>query len=277
MANIEGNKAIVTGGALGIGFATATRLLTEGCDVTIWDFNADALKDAESKLKALNKGKVYAYVCDVTDKKRVKKLSADAIRDMGRIDFLVNNAGIERHGRFCDKPLEEWERLTAVNLNSIYYTTHAILPGMLARNSGHIVNVSSAAGIVGVADLATYCATKWAVWGLTESLRMEARMDNRKVRFSSIHPFFLKQGLFEGSRVNFLGEIIIPRISTHDRVARAIVNKAIKGKRNTVKIPVTLHLAVIIRGLVPDFIMNFIITRLLGVGSGMENWVGYGK
>lgn len=276
MGFLDNRKAIVTGGAMGIGLATARRLLDEGCDVTLWDMNQDALDKAADELKALKKGAVYAYHGDVTDRRKVLFLAETAERDMGRVDILINNAGIEKHGRFCDVPLDEWERETAVNLHSIFYTTHAILPGMYRRNEGHIVNISSAAGLIGVADVAVYAATKWAVFGLTESLRAEAVMDNKNIAFTSVHPHFIKEGLFSGGRLNFLGELLVPRIRSHDVVARAIVNKALKRKRNTVKIPITLHLGVLFRGILPDRWLQLVTVRLMGVGRCMEEMVGHG-
>jgi len=275
METIKNRKAIVTGGAMGIGLATARFLLEEGCDVTIWDMNQSALDQAVAGLKALNRGSVYAYQCDVTDRQAVLSLADTAERDMGCVDILINNAGIEKHGRFCDVPLDEWDRETAVNLNSIYYTTHAILPGMYRRDTGHIVNISSAAGIIGVADLAVYSATKWAVFGFTESLRAEVVMDKKDITFTSVHPHFIKEGLFSGGSLNFLGNLLIPRIQSHDVVARAIIKKALKRKRNTVKIPITLHLGMLLRGLLPDRWLQWMTVRLMGTGSCMEDLVGY--
>jgi all-trans-retinol dehydrogenase (NAD+) len=276
MGFLEGRKAIVTGGAMGIGLATARRLLAEGCDVTIWDMNRDALEKAAEELKALKRGAVYAYLCDVTDREKVTALAATGEQDMGRVDILINNAGIEKHGRFCAVPLDEWERETAVNFRSIMYTTHAILPGMYRRNEGHIVNISSAAGLIGVADVAVYAATKWAVFGLTESLRAEAVMDGRDIAFTSVHPHFIKEGLFSGGRLNFLGELLVPRIRSHDVVARAIVDKALRRKRNVVKIPFTLHLGLLFRAILPDRWLQWVLVRLMGTGRCMEELVGYG-
>ena len=276
MAKLDGKKAIVTGGAKGIGLATAKRLIQEGCDVTIWDYDEKEMLNSIAELKALEGGRVFAYKCDVADKKRVFTLVEQAKKDMGQIDILINNAGIGTNGRFCDLPVEEWDRLTAVNLNSIYYTTHAILPDMYKRNSGHIVNISSAAGTIGTADLAVYCATKWAVWGFTESLRHEAKADKKnKICFTSIHPHFLKEGLFKGGHLSLIGELMVPRIKSHDVVAKAIVKKALKKKRNTVKIPITLQITLIFRGLLPDSVLFFLATTFFGLGSSMKDWVGY--
>jgi all-trans-retinol dehydrogenase (NAD+) len=197
MKDLRGKKAVVTGGAMGIGLATTKRLLKAGCDVTIWDLDEKAIDEAKNDLQHL--GKVFLYQCDITDQARVFELAEQAKRDMGQVDILINNAGFVMSGRFCDVPLKIWEREEDVNLRAILYTTYAFLPGMYERNSGHIVNISSAAGILGVPNVAVYCATKWAVWGLTESLRLEAMVDKKSgVKYSSIHPGFLKHGMFEG-------------------------------------------------------------------------------
>jgi all-trans-retinol dehydrogenase (NAD+) len=273
MTQLRGKKALVTGGAMGIGLATCKRLVEEGCDVTIWDMNEEAMADAKKEIEALG-GKVFAYKCDVTVKKRVSELVEQAKKDMGQVDILINNAGYVRSGRFCDYPVETWERETDVNLTSMYYTIHAFLPGMYERNSGHIVNISSAAGLVGVPDLAVYSATKWAVWGLTESLRLEAWVDRKfGVKFSSIHPHFLKYGMFEGGKLNFIGNLLVPRVESHDVIAKDIVEKALKKNRHVVKHPKTLHLSLINRALLPDSVLD-VILLIIGQGKGMKKWVG---
>jgi all-trans-retinol dehydrogenase (NAD+) len=272
MKDLKGKKALVTGGAMGIGLATCKRLLRAGCEVTVWDMNAKALEDAKRELSYL--GKVYAYTCDVTDKPRVLELCKQAEQDMGQVDILINNAGFVRAGRFCNHPVEEWERETAVNLTSMYYTIHALLPGMYRRNLGHIVNISSSAGLMGVADLAVYCATKWGVFGLTESLRFEALADKKSgIKYTSVHPIFLKTGMFEGGSLNILGNLLIPSIETHDEVAEAIVEKGLKKDHHVIKLPMTLQLIFIARALLPDSLMG-LVARLMGIGNSMSHWVG---
>ena len=157
---------------------------------------------------------------------------------------------------------------------SMYFTIHAFLPGMYARDWGHIVNISSVAGVIGVPDLAVYSATKWAVWGLTESLRLEALLDRKfGVKYATIHPMFLKHGMFEGGRLNWFGNLLIPNIETHDEIAEAIVEKAPKRCRHGVKRPRSLQLALLLRALNPDIILALILITA-GVGRGMRNWVG---
>jgi len=272
MKELKGRKALVTGGAMGIGLATCKRLLREGCEVTVWDMNPTALEDARRELSSL--GTVHTHVCDVTDKPRVLELCRKAEADMGQVDILINNAGFVKAGRFCDHPLEDWERETDVNLTSMYYTIHSLLPGMYRRNLGHIVNISSSAGLMGVADLAVYCATKWGVFGLTESLRYEALRDKKNgIKFTSVHPIFLKTGMFEGGTLNILGNILIPSIETHDEVAEAIVERGLKKNHHVIKLPATLHLIFIARALLPDSAMN-VLARIMGIGNSMSHWVG---
>lgn len=273
MTQLSGASAVVTGGAMGIGLATAKRLLNAGCAVTIWDINKDALEQARKELAPLKRSACF-HVCDITDEDQVNRLAKEARRQMGQVDILINNAGIVVPGRFCEHEPKVRIKETFVNLIAMYYTIYAFLPGMYERNLGHIVNISSGAGLVGMPDLAVYCATKWAVYGLTESLRFEAIVDKKTgVRFSSVHPGILKHGLFEGSKLNAFGEIMIPRVDSHDGIARVIVEKALKKNRYIVKYPKSLHMGTLSRGLMPDRLMNRIML-MAGIGNSMDEWKG---
>jgi len=273
MKNIRNKKVVVTGGAMGIGFATVKRLLDEGCSVAVWDNNTEAIKKAKNELAEYTP-KLRFYLCDISDSEKVRVTALETKRDMGAVDILINNAGTVTAGRFTSHPVESWDRLTQINLNSIYYTTAAFLPDMYERNSGQIVNISSGAGLVGLPDLAVYCATKWAVYGFTESLRLEAMADHKNgVRFSSVHPGILKKGLFEGSRMNLLGELLLPRVERHDDIARAVVNKALKKERCVVKKPWSLNLGQVARALLPDIILNRLLI-MAGAGDCMKYWTG---
>lgn len=273
MPDIHNKKVVITGGAQGIGLATVKRLIKENCAITIWDFDQQALAAAELELKNMG-AEVYSHVCDITDESRVNELAAKAVNEMGQVDILINNAGCVIAGRFCSHPPAVWERETKINLTAMYYTIYAFLPAMLARNSGHVVNISSGAGLTGLPDLAVYCATKWAVYGLTESLRLEA-MHERKfgVRFSSIHPGILKHGMFEGTRMNFLGELFVPRLDSHDQIAEVIVEKALKRGKAMVMRPQGAQVGMILRGLFPDILLNWMLL-LSGAGGCMDHWTG---
>jgi all-trans-retinol dehydrogenase (NAD+) len=274
--DLKGRSAVVTGGAMGIGLATSKRLVREGCAVTIWDLNAAALEDAKKELEAIG-GRVFIHVCDVTDKKRVYELAKTAAAEMGQVDILINNAGYVMGGDFLECPDEVWEKTIDVNLTSMIYTIKAFLPGMYERNCGHIVNISSAGGIVGVPNLAMYCATKIAVRGLTESLRFEAWERGKKgVHWSSIHPCYIAKGMFEGAKLRGVANLIAPLLKDHDVVAEAIVESALKEGRYSPKRPRTVRSMDLMRGSVPDEIFQWLI-NVLGVTGSMKCWVGRGK
>lgn len=263
--------AVVTGGAKGIGLATTKRLLAEGCKVTIWDIDQKAV---DTVLKETGNSLLSGDVVDVTDKDKVYAAGAKAIEQMGRVDILVNNAGYVMGGDFLDQQDEVWEKTIDINLTSFIYTTRAFLPGMYERNRGHIINISSAAGGLGVPGLSVYAATKWAVWGLTESLRFEAINSGKKgVRYSSIHPSYIKTGLFEGARIPFPGSLLVPLVENHDVIAKAIVESALKKGRYSPKRPVTVNLTARTRALLPDFLFQKAL-MLLKIPQSMKTWHG---
>jgi len=270
---LQTSSAVVTGGAMGIGLATCKRLVKEGVAVTVWDMNSEALNKAKTELEKLG-GKVFAHQCDVTDKTRVYELAETAISEMGKVDILINNAGVVFGGEILDGTDEEWEKTINVNLTSLVYTIRAFLPQMYERNLGHIINISSASATLGVPGLAVYTATKWAVWGLTESLRFEAFNNGKTgVKYSSIHPSYIAEGLFHGAKLGFPGSLIVPLLKNHDVIAKTIVESALKKGRYSPKRPVTLNINPRLRGLLPDSWFQKLMI-FFGVPQSMKTWTG---
>ncbi len=264
--------AVITGGAKGIGLATTIRLLNEGTRVTIWDIDEKALSEVLAKYN--NGGRLFTDRVDVTSKDEVYSAAVRAAERMGKVDILVNNAGYVMGGDFLDQPDEIWEKTIDINLTSFIYTTRAFLPGMYDRNSGHIINISSAAGGIGVPGLSVYAATKWAVWGLTESLRFEAiNAGKNGVKYSSIHPSYIKTGLFEGAKIPFPGSLLVPLVENHDVIAEAIVESALKKGRYSPKRPVTVNLTSRTRAMLPDFLFQKVL-MLLKIPQSMKTWHG---
>ncbi len=273
---LHGKTALITGGAKGIGYATAVRLFDEGCSLMLWDIDETALESAQYDLsrRAGSSGPVvHTYTCDVSNPEEVATCARTAQKALGRIDILINNAGFMAPGYFTDQDVSAWHRTMDINVNAVLSVTHAILPEMYRRNFGRIVNISSAAGLVGVPGLSVYSASKWAVFGLTESLRAEARALGKNVRVSSVHPMFLKAGMFAGAELNIFGKTLFPNISNHDQIARAIVVDALKRGARCPKRPRSLRLVPLLRGLLPDAAFNA-LGRLLGLHTSMHSWTG---
>ena len=272
--NFKNKLVLITGGAKGIGLATAQRILNEGGKVILWDFNEDDLNKTVNNFKEQGFD-VFSQICNVTNKEQVYS-NANIIKEkFGSLDILINNAGTVYTGYMLDRSDEELENLINVNFTSMIYTIRAFMPGMLDKNSGHIINISSASSMTGAPKLAVYAATKWAVAGLTESLRLEVqKMGKSGVRFSSIHPNFLKKGLFEGTKLNFLGQLLAPGVKSHDAVAKVIVNRAIKLGFHSPKVPWIMNQVVLLRALLPSSLL-IKVSSLYGLYDMMDDYKGY--
>lgn len=163
MNALSGRRAFVTGGAKGIGAAIARRLAAEGAQVSIADLDGVAASRLAGEIAAT------AVQLDVTDLERVREVVAEA----GPFDILVNNAGADQHAFFTRTTAGDWRRLLAVNLESVFATTHAALPAMQARRYGRIVNIASEAGRLGSRGGAVYAAAKGGVIAFTKSIARE--------------------------------------------------------------------------------------------------------
>ena len=168
--DLSGQVAVVTGGAQGIGLAVARRLADAGARCLIWDADGALAARVAEDLG----GGAEGVALDVTDAGAVSAAAADAVARHGRLDILVNSAGIAgANARVVDYPLDEWQRVMAINLNGTFHTCRAVLPQMEAQGYGRVVNIASVAGKEGNPNAGAYSASKAAVIALTKSLGKE--------------------------------------------------------------------------------------------------------
>jgi NAD(P)-dependent dehydrogenase (short-subunit alcohol dehydrogenase family) len=191
---LTGQHAVVTGGGSGIGAAVARALVTAGAQVTL--MGRDAARLAYQAEVLSEAGTVHVQSVDVTSADSVAAAFA-ASREQGFIDILVNNAGQAEAAPFAKTDLALWKRMLDVNLTGVFLCTQEVLPGMLDRRSGRIVNVASTAGQVGYAYVAAYCAAKHGVIGMTRSLALEVAA--RGVTVNAVCPGYTETGLLEQS------------------------------------------------------------------------------
>ena len=169
---LQGRHAIVTGGARGIGYAIAQRLLQSGAGVCLWDLDTTALAAAQSSLSPL--GRVEIQAVELTNADAVTSTAAASISTMGHIDILINNAGIAGGTyKVWEYPVEEWRRVVEVDLTGVFLCCRAVVPHMIGRGYGRIVNTASIAGKEGNPNASAYSAAKAGVIGLTKSLGKE--------------------------------------------------------------------------------------------------------
>ena len=170
--DLDGRRAVVTGGAQGIGRAIAERLLASGAAVALWDRDRSLVEATRAELAG--RGQVHAVAVDVTDLAGVEAARDATNAALGGIDILVNNAGIAGPNHLLwEYPVEEWREVIDIDLNGVFYCCRAVVPQMIAQNYGRIVNVASIAGKEGNPNASAYAAAKAGVIALTKSLGKE--------------------------------------------------------------------------------------------------------
>ncbi len=185
MYALAGQAAIVTGGGGGIGRAIALRLAAEGCRIGLFDIDGAGAHATAGLVRAAG-GAAAVAIGNVARREDVDRAVAELARDLGQVDILVNNAGVLRTAPFLELTDAAWESTFGVNVDGVFYCSQAVLPGMLARGQGAIVNIASFAGKKGLANHAAYSASKFAVIGLTQSMAEE--MAERGVRINAVCP-----------------------------------------------------------------------------------------
>lgn len=180
------NTALVTGAGRGIGKQIAFLLSKKGLNLIICSRSKNEIDSVVEEIKSSGHDKIIGRECDVSVSSEVNNLVSEALDFYGRIDVLINNAGISYVKKLIDTPEEEWDSTLDINLKGSFLFCKAIVPHMILHNQGVIINVSSGAGKVGFEDISAYCASKFGMIGLTESLSRE--VDSYNIRTMAICP-----------------------------------------------------------------------------------------
>lgn len=176
-----GNAAIITGASSGIGRATALSLAARGARLSLLARSEEALREVADQARADGAPDVHHLVCDVREEKEIERAIAATLARFGRIDTLINSAGLSLNGQVDGYQLDDWRTVLETNLTGTFLTCRAVLPAMKRQNGGQIINISSGAGRNGIKEMAAYCAAKFGVIGFTESLALEVRQHNIRV------------------------------------------------------------------------------------------------
>ena len=220
--------ALVTGASTGIGRATAIELARRGYQVAVhYCSNKQGIQETCEAILGLGSGRVRPYSCDVSDEAQARRMAGEVLADFGRVDVLVNNAGslVERRA-FIEMDNDLWRRIMALNLDSVFFVTHALLPQMIRRHSGIIVNVASIAGRHGGGPGASaYATAKGAVITLTKALAKE--LVGEGIRVNAVNPGVIATPFHErfstpAMREKFVAAIPAQRMGTAEETARVI-------------------------------------------------------
>ena len=200
MRKISQSTAVVTGAASGIGRALAIHLAERGCKLALSDINMTQLKETQALIEA-HKAEAHLQQLDVSDSQAVFDYAQAVQQEFGQVNIVINNAGVGLNsGTFEQTSLEEFEWLMSINFSGVLYGTKAFLPILKQADWGHIVNISSLFGIIGVGGQAAYNASKFGVRGMTEALRQELDLSCPNVSCTSVHPGGVKTNIVRNSR-----------------------------------------------------------------------------
>ncbi|HZY64483.1 MAG TPA: SDR family oxidoreductase [Rubrobacteraceae bacterium] len=272
MSEISGKTIVITGGASGMGRLLALKTARLGGTVVVYDVDSGALDAVVEEIKAQTGRDAYGFVCDVSDREEVYRTADKVHESVGKVDILINNAGIVSGRRLMDLSDEKIEAVIGVNVLALYWVTKSFLPGMLEWGSGHVVTVASAAGLLGVDKQTDYSASKHAAIGFTESLRVELKKTGYpNIRTTIVEPFYVDTGMFEGVKTRF--PRILP-ILKQDEVTDRIV-KAIQKNRQELKMPFIVNLVPAFRLLPVDVFDR--LADFFGINASMDEFVGRDK
>jgi all-trans-retinol dehydrogenase (NAD+) len=256
--DIRGQLVLITGAGHGLGRLQAILFARLGCRLVLWDINKESLEQTRS---LLTDGVSTTAVVNVMDRAAVYA----AAKAAGPVDILVNNAGVVTGKCLLDLTDEEIEKTMAINALSHFWTVKALLPGMIDRGYGHIVAISSQAGVVGTGRLTDYCASKHAVTGMMEALVNELSEIKADIRTTTVFPLFINTGMFPGASNGLLGPMLTPK-----RVAKRIIEGVLRSEER-VHVPGFMRVIVPLARLGPVkpqlWLMRAIIT-----GKAMTNF-----
>ncbi len=264
---LKSANILITGGASGIGKIMGRMALERGANhLIIWDINKTNIDATVEELSPL--GKVNGYIVDVSNNSVVKAAYEQVCEECGRVDILINCAGIITSNKTFDQLTEE-EIVRTININTIapMFVASAMLPDMLERNSGHICTIASAGGMLGNPRMSVYGASKWGAIGWSESLRIEMNSLRKRVRVTTIAPYYIKTGMFDGVKSR-----IIP-ILAPEYVARKILN-AIERNKSFRGIPFGYHFIRLCQGLLPTRFFDWFFGEVIGVYHTMDKFTG---
>lgn len=197
MKDLRGKVVLVTGAGRGMGKLYATSFAKEGSRVVLLDIDEKIVGAAAQEVRDRG-GEAYAYASDISDRSACLALEKKVASEVGPVDVLINNAGVVECEEILAMSEASIRRITEVNYLGQIWMLQAFLPTMKQRGSGHVVNVCSLAGKVGAAYLGAYCATKFAMIAITDTLRQEFR--GTKVKFTIVNPGYISTGMFEGTK-----------------------------------------------------------------------------
>ena len=268
MSSFKGSTVLITGGASGIGRLMGKLAIERGAaSLVIWDVNKTLLDETVREFTGKSSN-VRGYVADVSDLEQVKSVAAQVKRDIGPVDILINNAGIIVGKYFHEHSHSDIAGTMMINASAHMHVTLEFLPSMIERKKGHIVNISSAAGMVGNPKMSVYAASKWAMIGWSDSLRLEMEKLKTNVSITYATPYYISTGMFDGVKTS----IFIPINKPESAVWKII--DAVEKNKIFVRMPPIVYILPFVKGILPARAFDLIVGKFLKVYRTMDEFTG---
>jgi len=270
MFSVAGKIMLVTGGNKGMGKLFCELGAAEGAKIIIWATDERTMEESAAELRGRG-AEVHVYKVDVSDRRMIEAAACKVLEEHGPVDILINNAGIVVGSYFWEHIHDQIEKTMRINSEAPMHICLAFLPGMIEKREGRIVNMASAAGLISNPKMSVYCASKWALNGWSDSLRLELEQQGYgNVRVTTAAPSYVDTGMFAGARAPLLTPFLKPR----PFVRR--VWHAMKMGKAAVRAPWTVPLVVMLKGLLPIRVFDLVVGRGFGVYSSMAEFKGHG-
>ncbi|MDO5608471.1 MAG: SDR family oxidoreductase [Capnocytophaga sp.] len=264
--SFTGKNVLITGGASGIGKIMLRKALERKADnVVIWDINGQGMEAVRQEFGLL--GAIHTITVDLSDIESIQNAVTATQQRITHIDILINNAGIIIGKYFHEHSSDEITDTIHINTSAVMYTTHAFLPLMMKRNTGAICNIASSAGIIANPKMSVYAASKWAVVGWSDSLRLEMKQLSKNISVTTIMPYYINTGMFDGVQSKLL-PILKPE-PTAERIIRAVE----RGK-SLYAIPLSYRFIRFSQGLLPLCLFDWVMKNVFGIYDTMTHFKG---
>lgn len=266
---IQGKTVLVTGGCSGIGKIMARRCLEKGARIVVlWDINEAAISATAEELSKA--GSVFGQKADISDPASIDAAYEATKAACGDVDILINNAGIITNNKtFAEQTDADIIRTIDINTKGAMFVTLRYLKDMKARGIGHICNITSSAGMLALPKMSLYASSKWAAIGWSESVRIELEREKSPVKITTIAPYFINTGMFDGIRSFF--KIQDPEVVARKAIAAVERNRGYRG------IPFGEHFIRLMQGLFPYRCFNFVFGDICGLYTVMDHFTGRKK
>jgi len=260
---LAGRVAVVTGAGSGIGRALGLELAGRGCALALVDRNESALA-ASAELVRARGAKVSTHAADVADRARMERLPAEVLAEHGHVHVVVNNAGVSVIGALADQSLDDFHWLMGINFWGVVYGSKLFLPALLAEDEGHIVNLSSMFGFVGVPGQISYCSSKFAVRGFSETLLSE--LSATRVGVTCVHPGGINTNIVRESRTSSAADAeektrtvdVFARFTRSPEKAARVIVRAIERNQARVRIGVESYVTDWLKRLAPVTVQRLV-------------------